>query len=245
MTISLAEKTGSNLLTASYKQTNETQDRKIDEGSFSLFFADGTGLPQYGFFNSFFPGDSRQRTYTWEYLKSQTPIAISYNPGFFAQTPSATKLNWAIPGRACVISTVSGSATADKAAADSAAAKATADKAAADRAAAKATADKAAADSAAAKATADKAATDSAAAKAAADKIFVVGAEEATAAANDATDAALSAAEAAEAATAMAQEAVDAVAELSARVANLMSELKTQITSLSNLIIKIQKKVRN
>jgi hypothetical protein len=69
-------------------------------------------------------------------------------------------------------------------------------------------------------------------------------AEEATAAANDATDAALSAAEAAEAATAMAQEAVDAVAELSAQVTTLISALRAQITALTNLVIKIQKKVK-
>jgi len=69
-------------------------------------------------------------------------------------------------------------------------------------------------------------------------------AEEATAAANDATDAALSAAEAAEAATAMAQEGVDAVAELSASVTKLISALRAQITTLTNLVVKIQKKVR-
>ena len=69
-------------------------------------------------------------------------------------------------------------------------------------------------------------------------------AEEATAAANDATDAALSAAEAAEAATAMAQEAVDAVAELSAQVTSLISALRAQITALTNLVVKIQKKVK-
>ena len=66
-------------------------------------------------------------------------------------------------------------------------------------------------------------------------------AEEATAAANDATDAALSAAEAA---TAMAQEAVDAVAELSAQVTSLISALRAQITALTNLVVKIQKKVK-
>jgi hypothetical protein len=80
-------------------------------------------------------------------------------------------------------------------------------------------------------------------AKAAADEATAA-AEEATAAANDATDAALSAAEAAEAATAMAQEAVDAVAELSAQVTSLISALRAQITALTNLVIKIQKKVK-
>jgi len=79
-------------------------------------------MPQYGFFNYFFPGDSRQRAHTWEYLKSQNPVAITYNPGFFAQTPNATKLNWAIPGKACQVSILNDNATA-KAAAEKAAAE--------------------------------------------------------------------------------------------------------------------------
>jgi hypothetical protein len=62
-------------------------------------------------------------------------------------------------------------------------------------------------------------------------------AEEARAAAEDATDAALSAAEAAEEATA-------AVAELSASVSKLISALRAQITTLTNLVVKIQKKVK-
>jgi hypothetical protein len=126
VSISIVEKTGSNQLTISYKQANNTSDKKLDEGSFALFFADGTAMPQYGFFNYFFPGDSRQRAHTWEYLKSQNPIAITYNPGFFAQTPNPVKLNWAIPGKACQISVLT----------DNTAAKAAADKAAADKAAA-------------------------------------------------------------------------------------------------------------
>jgi hypothetical protein len=69
-------------------------------------------------------------------------------------------------------------------------------------------------------------------------------AESAEAAANDATDAAITAGEAAEAASALAQEAVDAVAELSASVTKLTSALKAQITTLTNLVIKIQKKVK-
>jgi hypothetical protein len=69
-------------------------------------------------------------------------------------------------------------------------------------------------------------------------------AEEAAAAAQDATDAALDATTAAEAAGALAQEAVDAVAELSAQVTTLIDALKKQITTLTNLVIKIQKKVK-
>jgi len=69
-------------------------------------------------------------------------------------------------------------------------------------------------------------------------------ANEATDAANAATDAALAAADAADAATSAAQDASDAVAALSATVAKLVASLKAQITSLTNLVIKIQKKVK-
>jgi len=69
-------------------------------------------------------------------------------------------------------------------------------------------------------------------------------AAEATDAANAATDAANAAAEAADAATAAAQHAADAVAALSAQVAALISGLKSQLTALTNLVIKIQKKVK-
>ena len=68
-------------------------------------------------------------------------------------------------------------------------------------------------------------------------------AEDATEAANAATDAANAAAEAADAATAAAQDAQAAVADLAAQVATLISGIKAQITRLTNLVIKIQKKV--
>ena len=89
-----------------------------------------------------------------------------------------------------------------------------------------------------------------AAANAAADAATAAGeaataaAELAEAAAQDATDAALDATEAATLAGALAQEAVDAVAELSTQVATLIDALKKQITTLTNLVIKIQKKVK-
>jgi len=69
-------------------------------------------------------------------------------------------------------------------------------------------------------------------------------AAEATDAANAATDAANAAAEAADAATAAAQDAADAVAALSTQVADMIAALKKQITALTNLVIKIQKKVK-
>jgi hypothetical protein len=68
-------------------------------------------------------------------------------------------------------------------------------------------------------------------------------AAEATDAANAATDAANAAAEAADAATAAAQDAADAVAALATQVATYISNLRKQITALTNLVIKIQKKV--
>jgi hypothetical protein len=69
-------------------------------------------------------------------------------------------------------------------------------------------------------------------------------AAEATDAANAATDAANAAAEAADAATAAAQDAADAVAALSVQVSEMVNALKKQITALTNLVIKIQKKVK-
>ena len=69
-------------------------------------------------------------------------------------------------------------------------------------------------------------------------------ANEATDAANAATDAANAAAEAADAATAAAQDAQAAVAELATQVAELIAGIKAQITTLTNLVIKIQKKVK-
>ena len=69
-------------------------------------------------------------------------------------------------------------------------------------------------------------------------------AAEAIDAANAATDAANAAAEAADAATAAAQDAADAVAALSTQVSEMVNALKKQITALTNLVIKIQKKVK-
>jgi pyruvate/2-oxoglutarate dehydrogenase complex dihydrolipoamide acyltransferase (E2) component len=90
-------------------------------------------------------------------------------------------------------------------------------------------------------AAADKAA---AAAAEAANAAAANAAAEAADAANAATDAANAAAEAAAAATAAALEAADAVAALSQLVETLISDLKAQLTSLTNLIVKIQNKLK-
>jgi hypothetical protein len=111
-------------------------------------------------------------------------------------------------------------------------------------------------DAAAIKAAADKASTDAAiaaaqaaavAASKAAEEAATASADaaaEATDAANAATDAANASAEAGDAATAAAQDAADAVAALSTQVSEMIDTLKKQITALTNLVIKIQKKVR-
>jgi trimeric autotransporter adhesin len=104
-------------------------------------------------------------------------------------------------------------------------------------------------DAAAAKAAADKASSDAAiaAAQAAAVEAATAAADaaaEATDAANAATDAANASAEAGDAATAAAQDAADAVAALSTQVSEMIDTLKKQITALTNLVIKIQKKVK-
>jgi trimeric autotransporter adhesin len=131
------------------------------------------------------------------------------------------------------------------------AAKAVADKAAADKVSTDAAiaALKAQLDAAAAKAAADKASSDAAiaAAQAAAVEAATAAADaaaEATDAANAATDAANASAEAGDAATAAAQDAADAVAALATQVSEMIDTLKKQITALTNLVIKIQKKVK-
>ena len=103
----------------------------------------------------------------------------------------------------------------------------------------------------AATAAAEQAGEDAVAAAEAAGAAAVAAAEaaqeaaaEATDAANAATDAANASAEAADAATAAAQDAADAVAALSTQVSEMISALKKQITALTNLVIKIQKKVK-
>ena len=137
LSMNSVEKTGSYQLTISYKLLNATADKKIDEGAFKIFFTDGTSEPQYGFFGSLFPGDSKERSYTWEYLKSQSVMDVSYNAGFFSSAPSSSKLNWAVPGQSCTLISPAVKAAADKAAAElkakqEADAKAAADKAAAE-----------------------------------------------------------------------------------------------------------------
>lgn len=113
--IQLVEKTGSNQLTISYQLLNATSDKKLEEGSFKLFFSDNSALPQYGGFGYLFPADVTTRSYTWEFLKSQTPTVIEYNSNFFAAKPTLTKLHWAAINGSCNLGIVPSAAPTPKA----------------------------------------------------------------------------------------------------------------------------------
>ena len=104
--IQFVEKTGSNQLTISYELKNATPDKKIDEGSFKLFFSNGPAMPQYGGFGYLFPSDVKTRSYTWEYLKSLTPTVIEYHADFFAAKPTPSKLHWSAQNGACDVGAV-------------------------------------------------------------------------------------------------------------------------------------------
>lgn len=94
--LELVEKSGSVQLLINYTQKNNTPDKKLDEGSFVLFYTDGTSESQYGFFGSFFPGDGNTRSYKWEWLKSKEPWLIEWNAGFGAAKPTAAGLKWKV-----------------------------------------------------------------------------------------------------------------------------------------------------
>jgi hypothetical protein len=181
-----------------------------------------------------------------------------------AVTTAAASTDAKIAALQAALEALAAKSIADKAATDAAIAKAEASAVAAAEAAADAAAEAIdagnnafdAATSAgeaadAATAAAEQAGEDATAAATAAGEAAVAAAEaaqeaaaEATDAANAATDAANASAEAADAATAAAQDAADAVAALSTQVSEMISALKKQITSLTNLVIKIQKKVK-
>ena len=95
--IEKVELSGSINLNITYTLQNLTPDKKIDEGTFKLFYVDGSNEPQYGFFGSLFPNDSKDRSYTWTYLKSKTPHIISYGTGFLENSPGSKSLNWRVP----------------------------------------------------------------------------------------------------------------------------------------------------
>ncbi len=109
--LQLVDKPGSTQLVVSYTQKNNTADKKLDEGSFKLFFTDGTSASQFGFFGSFFPGDGNSRSYTWEWLKGKEPWLIQWEADFFAAKPTAAGLKWKV-GTSFPIATPTPTATA-------------------------------------------------------------------------------------------------------------------------------------
>ena len=90
------EKTGSIQVAISYTLTNNTASKKLDEGSFKLFFKGGKGEPQYGGFNYLFPGDTLTRSYTWEFTKKKKPLVIQFDADFFSKKPTAKGLKWKV-----------------------------------------------------------------------------------------------------------------------------------------------------
>ncbi len=97
----LTDKPGSTQLGITYKLQNLTNDKKIDEGTFTLFFKDGSSLPQYGFFGTLFPADSKDRNYQWEFLKNQEPVAVQYDSFSGSGRLDIAKIFWGIPGSSC------------------------------------------------------------------------------------------------------------------------------------------------
>jgi hypothetical protein len=96
-TIEVIEKSGSIQVAISYTLTNNTAKKKLDEGSFKLFFKGGSGEPQYGGFGYLFPGDTLTRSYTWEFKKKKKPLAIEFDADFFSKKPTTKGLKWSVP----------------------------------------------------------------------------------------------------------------------------------------------------
>tara|TARA_B110000503_G_scaffold25328_2_gene40005 strand:- start:322 stop:1896 length:1575 start_codon:yes stop_codon:yes gene_type:complete len=93
--LALEPRSGSTRLNLTYVMDNSTSASEITEGSFKLFFSDGSSLNQYGFFNSLFPGDDSTRSYVFEWTGSKTPELIEYDAGFFQNNPG-NGLKWQV-----------------------------------------------------------------------------------------------------------------------------------------------------
>ncbi|GAB1354029.1 hypothetical protein MASR1M12_27670 [Erysipelotrichia bacterium] len=84
--------------TVTYTQKNNTTT-PIDEGQMKLYLSNNTGLPQYGFFNKLYPGDTQWRSYTFKvlYADSSAWILEYDHENFFSTSPVAGSLRWEIP----------------------------------------------------------------------------------------------------------------------------------------------------
>jgi len=94
----ITEKIGSYQYSINYTLTNNTADKAIDEGTFKMYYKNESGgLPQYGFFDKLFPGDTRNRTYTFEELKSKPFDVLEYSSdNFFSPEPLVNSLKWEV-----------------------------------------------------------------------------------------------------------------------------------------------------
>ena len=97
----VSEKIGSKQVSINYNLKNDTPDKQLDEGTFTLFLTDGSMVIQYGFFGTTFPGDQITRSYTWEFLKPKEVLAIGFNTSVFNMGYNSNKLNWVLPGAPC------------------------------------------------------------------------------------------------------------------------------------------------
>jgi PKD repeat protein len=94
----VVEKSGSYEYTIDYTLTNNTPDQAIDESSFKMYYKNETGgLPQYGFFGKLFPGDTLDRAYTFEELKTKPFDLLEYaHDNFFSLSPLGNSLRWSV-----------------------------------------------------------------------------------------------------------------------------------------------------
>ena len=94
--LDILEKANSTQLILNYSMTNVSTNRDFTEGSFSLFFQDGSKLRQFGMFNKIFPGGSSSRNYVFEWVGNKSPSLIEFEADFFANEPSKNGLLWEI-----------------------------------------------------------------------------------------------------------------------------------------------------
>lgn len=91
--VTFIEGANSNTLKVSYTETNNTQMR-VDQNSFVLYLSNGSNRDQYGGFNSLMPGQSTDRSYSFELLKSETPKTLEYGDVFFNTSPQPGNPVW-------------------------------------------------------------------------------------------------------------------------------------------------------
>ena len=94
-----SEYEGYYLYRLTYTLKNEVPDSATCEGMFRIHMADGTFIPQYGFFNDLFYKESRNFIYEWRILKNQEPVLLEYVPFDMGQDQGILEdaLHWNVP----------------------------------------------------------------------------------------------------------------------------------------------------